>query len=124
MTLDPEVHEQMFRSGTQSDVKTPSVKFPSKLGTHFINPLKMFDDNLFEPQGNFLVKRGGMVIQPPQRHIGLHTIPQDGYEFIHRARLEEDDDLENSSLLSKMKALKLVAKEKARDFSLLPKSCR
>ncbi|GFU56656.1 uncharacterized protein TNCV_3930491 [Trichonephila clavipes] len=59
-----------------------------------------------------------MVIQPPRRHIDLHTIPQDGYEFIHRARLEDDDDLENSSLLSKMKALELVAKEKARDFSL------
>ncbi|GFW29888.1 uncharacterized protein TNCV_2673381 [Trichonephila clavipes] len=142
MTLGPEVHEQMFRSGSQSDVKTPSVKFPSKLGTHFINTLKaasseelsdiedshstdvanstvvdMFDVSLFEPQGNFLVKRDGMVIQPPQRHIELHTIPQDGYEFIHRAMLEEDD-LENSSLLSKMKALELVAKEKARDFSL------
>ncbi|GFW04640.1 uncharacterized protein TNCV_3066581 [Trichonephila clavipes] len=143
MTLGPEVHEQMFRSGSQSDVKTPSVKFPSMLGTHFINALKassseelsdiedshstddsnstvvdMFDDSLFEPQENFFVKRGWMVIQPPQRHIDLHTIPQDGYEFIHRARLEEDDDLENSSLLSKMKALELVAKEKARDFSL------
>ncbi|GFX90275.1 hypothetical protein TNCV_3848501 [Trichonephila clavipes] len=30
-TFSPEVHEQMFRSGGQSDVKNPSVKFPIKL---------------------------------------------------------------------------------------------
>ncbi|GFV17262.1 hypothetical protein TNCV_5103251 [Trichonephila clavipes] len=30
-TLGPEVQEQMFRSGGQSDAKNPSVKFPSKL---------------------------------------------------------------------------------------------
>ncbi|GFW98491.1 hypothetical protein TNCV_3791221 [Trichonephila clavipes] len=35
-----EVHEQMFRLGGQSHAKTPSVKFSSKLGTHFIDPLK------------------------------------------------------------------------------------
>ncbi|GFV54552.1 hypothetical protein TNCV_955351 [Trichonephila clavipes] len=39
-TLCPEVREQTFRSGGESDSKTLSVKFPSKLGTHFIPPLK------------------------------------------------------------------------------------
>ncbi|GFX63135.1 hypothetical protein TNCV_4191701 [Trichonephila clavipes] len=39
-TLGPEVYQQMFRSGGQSDAKTPSVKLQSKLGTPFIDPLK------------------------------------------------------------------------------------
>ncbi|GFV84712.1 hypothetical protein TNCV_4296941 [Trichonephila clavipes] len=40
VTLGPEMHEQMFPSGGQSDSKTPSVKFPSKLDTHFVDTLK------------------------------------------------------------------------------------
>ncbi|GFT64977.1 hypothetical protein TNCV_3614921 [Trichonephila clavipes] len=32
-TFAPEVHERVFRSGGQSDVKPPSVKFRNKLGT-------------------------------------------------------------------------------------------
>ncbi|GFX00181.1 hypothetical protein TNCV_296701 [Trichonephila clavipes] len=32
--LGPEVHEQMFWLGGESDAKTPSVKFPSKFGAH------------------------------------------------------------------------------------------
>ncbi|GFU42009.1 hypothetical protein TNCV_4676961 [Trichonephila clavipes] len=47
VTLGVGVHEQMFQSGGQSDMKTPSVKFPSKLGTHFIDPLK--DERLSQP---------------------------------------------------------------------------
>ncbi|GFU36237.1 hypothetical protein TNCV_558831 [Trichonephila clavipes] len=38
--MDPEGHKPGFQSGGQSDAKTLSVKFPSKLGTHFIDPLK------------------------------------------------------------------------------------
>ncbi|GFX86425.1 hypothetical protein TNCV_2563141 [Trichonephila clavipes] len=47
-TLDTEVHEQMFRSGDQSDAKTPSVKFPSKLDTHFNDPF-LRDERLSQP---------------------------------------------------------------------------
>ncbi|GFT04544.1 hypothetical protein TNCV_333371 [Trichonephila clavipes] len=50
------MHEQMFRSGGQSHVKPPSVKFPRKLGTPFFDRLKVLkaDSTLpspgFEPQ--------------------------------------------------------------------------
>ncbi|GFV09470.1 hypothetical protein TNCV_3158681 [Trichonephila clavipes] len=37
VTLGPEVHGQMFRSDDESGVKTPSVKFPSKLGSWLTN---------------------------------------------------------------------------------------
>ncbi|GFT52274.1 f-box domain-containing protein [Trichonephila clavipes] len=33
-TLSTEVHEQMFRSGSQSETKTSNIKFQRKLGTH------------------------------------------------------------------------------------------
>ncbi|GFT50409.1 hypothetical protein TNCV_1004111 [Trichonephila clavipes] len=39
-TLDPEVHEQIFRSGGQSDANTPSVKFPRQFGTHLLTLLR------------------------------------------------------------------------------------
>ncbi|GFU78672.1 hypothetical protein TNCV_2302831 [Trichonephila clavipes] len=32
--LDAEVHEQVSRSGGQSEARPPVIKFPSKLGTH------------------------------------------------------------------------------------------
>ncbi|GFY55423.1 uncharacterized protein TNIN_83391 [Trichonephila inaurata madagascariensis] len=59
-----------------------------------------------------------MVVEAPRRHIDLDTIPSDGYEYIHKTRLAEDYDLEKNPLVSKMKALELVAKEKAQDFIL------
>ncbi|GFV54070.1 hypothetical protein TNCV_1071931 [Trichonephila clavipes] len=34
VTLGPEEHNQMFQSGGQPNAKAPSVKFPSKRGTH------------------------------------------------------------------------------------------
>ncbi|GFV97619.1 hypothetical protein TNCV_2041271 [Trichonephila clavipes] len=40
VTLGPEVHDQMSRSSGQSDAKNLCVKFQSKLGTHFVDPLK------------------------------------------------------------------------------------
>ncbi|GFU91134.1 hypothetical protein TNCV_4924651 [Trichonephila clavipes] len=37
---EPSGAVQMFRSGGPSDAKPLSVKFPNKLGIHFIDPLK------------------------------------------------------------------------------------
>ncbi|GFV83572.1 uncharacterized protein TNCV_5120621 [Trichonephila clavipes] len=47
MTVIPEVHEQMFRSGGHSDAKPPSAEFPSKLGTHLSTHLR--DERLSLP---------------------------------------------------------------------------
>ncbi|GFU46679.1 hypothetical protein TNCV_1546861 [Trichonephila clavipes] len=52
-TLAPEVQDQMFRSGGQSDVTPPSVKCPSKLRTHFMYPLKVRKDESTLPSLGF-----------------------------------------------------------------------
>ncbi|GFY24343.1 hypothetical protein TNCV_1013921 [Trichonephila clavipes] len=38
--MDPEVHEQMYRSGGQYDVKPPVLSSQAGFGSHFIDPLK------------------------------------------------------------------------------------
>ncbi|GFQ64262.1 gem-associated protein 2 [Trichonephila clavata] len=76
----------------------------------------MFDDSVME------CKNSGMIVEPPARPIDLETVPEDGFEFIHRARLEED--LLHSNEPSKMKELELYAKEKAQEFSRFANSLK
>ncbi|GFW12688.1 hypothetical protein TNCV_3883981 [Trichonephila clavipes] len=51
--MGPEVHDHMFRSGCQSDTNPSSVKFPSKLYTHFIDPLKRWKAESTLPSPGF-----------------------------------------------------------------------
>ncbi|GFV72748.1 hypothetical protein TNCV_1269431 [Trichonephila clavipes] len=57
------VHEQMFRSGGQSDAKIPSVKFPSTLVTHFINPLEGLRAESILPNPRFEARTCGVEAQ-------------------------------------------------------------
>ncbi|GFV78916.1 integrase catalytic domain-containing protein [Trichonephila clavipes] len=70
----------------------------------------MLDDSVMEN------KNSGLVIEPATRPIDLDTIPQDGFEFIHQARLQEE--LVDSVADSNLKELELLTKKKARDFCL------
>ncbi|GFY61871.1 uncharacterized protein TNIN_347891 [Trichonephila inaurata madagascariensis] len=69
----------------------------------------MLDDSVMEN------KNSGLVIEPATRAIDMDTVPRDGFEFIHQARLEED--LMGSNADSNLKVLQLSTREKARDFS-------
>ncbi|GFQ71925.1 hypothetical protein TNCT_419451 [Trichonephila clavata] len=75
-------------------------------------PKGMFNDRMMEPEGNFFVKNRGLYIPPPTQHIDENTIPEDGFEFIHKERLE--DELVHSKAHSPMKKLEVYGKEKVR----------
>ncbi|GFR30470.1 uncharacterized protein TNCT_191711 [Trichonephila clavata] len=100
---------------SQAAILAVSSVLPSRNGL-VLDCQRMFNDGMMEPEGNFLVKNRGLYIPPPTRHIDENTVPEDGFEFIHKARLE--DELVHSKAHSPMKKLEVYGKEKAQNFSL------